>query len=345
MKISIFAGGLYTTLTARILPLAKMLNSLGVNCDIVTPIDWGSIAKGKPRNILSTILTYSIESCIRKAADFPDVVIIGRTSNLQAYLLEKILRHRKCKVIFDLDDALFLPVGRLLNINMRPGSFWLEPIVKDADFITVCSHYLLDYVRQFNQNATIVHVPIDVDLFNPVYKRHYGKLTIGWQGNPVAHYENLKILVKPLERIAQEYDIRFKIASYFGLLWVKQMFKKIEMVDGKIFSFNGINFIGIGWNTKFFGIDAKANFDIIISHVPPYKIKDKTFLGMHIGSKWLRKIVEEKKPKFVLCGHVHEDYGYEKFNDTIVVNCSIGKKGEYTIIDTDRNEIRMVGYD
>ncbi|MCD6171436.1 MAG: metallophosphoesterase [Thermoplasmata archaeon] len=141
------------------------------------------------------------------------------------------------------------------------------------------------------------------------------------------------------------FDISVPAFAVHGNMDGLLMFKKIEMVDGKIFSFNGINFIGIGWNTKFFGIDAKANFDIIISHVPPYKIKDKTFLGMHIGSKWLRKIVEEKKPKFVLCGHVHEDYGYEKFNDTIVVNCSIGKKGEYTIIDTDRNEIRMIGYD
>lgn len=140
------------------------------------------------------------------------------------------------------------------------------------------------------------------------------------------------------------FDVSIPAFAVHGNMDGSLMFKKIKLVDGKIFSFNGMNFIGIGWNTKEFFEEKEANFDIIISHVPPYKIKDKAFLGMHIGSKWLRKIVEEKKPKFVLCGHVHEDYGYEKFGETYVVNCSIGKKGEYTIIDTDTNEIRMVGY-
>ena len=127
---------------------------------------------------------------------------------------------------------------------------------------------------------------------------------------------------------------------------------KIKIVDEKLFEFGGLRFLGLGWNFKdvveengrMITID-NANFDIIISHAPPYKTKDRAFLGMHIGSKKLRKIMEEKKPSFILCGHVHEDYGYGKFGDTIVVNCSIGKKGEYTIVDTSTNEVKMVGFD
>ncbi|MEM2715821.1 MAG: metallophosphoesterase, partial [Candidatus Thermoplasmatota archaeon] len=85
--------------------------------------------------------------------------------------------------------------------------------------------------------------------------------------------------------------------------------------------------------------------DIIVSHFPPYKTKDKSFFGAHIGDKKLRKIMEEKKPSYIICGHVHEDAGYDKFGDTIVVNCSIGKAGEYTIIDANKGKIIMVGYD
>jgi len=132
-----------------------------------------------------------------------------------------------------------------------------------------------------------------------------------------------------------------------GLLFLK----KIKIVDEKLFEFKGLRFLGLGWNFKdvveengrMITIE-NAKFDIVISHVPPYKTKDRAFLGIHIGSKKLRKIVEEKKPMFVLCGHVHEDYGYERLGDTIVVNCSIGKKGEYTIIDIDTKEVKMVGY-
>jgi len=132
-----------------------------------------------------------------------------------------------------------------------------------------------------------------------------------------------------------------------GLLFLN----KIKIVDEKLFDFKGYKILGLGWNFKDF-IDEngkkisikEADFDIIISHAPPYKTKDKAFLGMHIGSKKLRKIVEEKNPDFVLCGHVHEDYGYTLLNETIIVNCSIGKKGSYTIVDTENKKVRMIGY-
>ncbi|MBC7128159.1 MAG: metallophosphoesterase family protein [Thermoplasmatales archaeon] len=117
-------------------------------------------------------------------------------------------------------------------------------------------------------------------------------------------------------------------------------YEKINFIDGKNLKINSLKFSGIG---KLF--PEIEGVDIIISHFPPYKTKDKAFFGMHIGDKKLRKIMEEKKPSYIICGHVHEDAGYDKFCDTIVVNCSVGKSGEYTIIDTDKGKIVMVGYD
>ena len=54
--------------------------------------------------------------------------------------------------------------------------------------------------------------------------------------------------------------------------------------------------------------------------------------------------MEEKKPFYVICGHVHEDAGYEIFGETYVVNCSVGKKGVATLIDFDKKKIEMIGY-
>jgi len=72
---------------------------------------------------------------------------------------------------------------------------------------------------------------------------------------------------------------------------------------------------------------------VIVSHVPPYETQDKIFLGKHGGSKELREVVDKYNPRLVLCGHIHEDPGYTKIGKTIVVNCSIGKRGEGAIID------------
>ena len=112
---------------------------------------------------------------------------------------------------------------------------------------------------------------------------------------------------------------------------------KIEFIDGKTISFKNIKLHG------FINEKIEEKVDIIVSHYPPYKARDKTFFGMHIGSKVLAEVIEEIKPKYVICGHVHECYGYEKYNDCYIINCSIGKKGKYTIINYDK-EVKMVGY-
>lgn len=105
---------------------------------------------------------------------------------------------------------------------------------------------------------------------------------------------------------------------------------------------NGFSFIGIDekdlqdlkkFNEKKL-LDQKS---ILVSHKPPYGIQDKIFLGMHGGSKELRDIIEKYKPCLVLCGHIHEDPGFTKTKETIVVNCSMGKRGEGALVEINKN--------
>jgi len=230
MKIRVFAGGLATTLTSRILPLAKALKKYDVESEVITPIAWDSLARGKLGNFLSVALTYHLERCIEAIVKSADVVIIGRSSNFQAYLLAKALKHRNVKIIFDLDDALFLPVSSFFGVKVRPGSFYLEKILKDADYVTVNGHYLLHYVKNFNQETSVIHDPIDTEMFSPKKRGNDSdKIVIGWQGNAKVHHENLAMLVKPLKKIGKEYsNVKFKIASYLGDLAIKEMFNPLE---------------------------------------------------------------------------------------------------------------------
>jgi Icc-related predicted phosphoesterase len=104
---------------------------------------------------------------------------------------------------------------------------------------------------------------------------------------------------------------------------------------------NGISFIGInGTNPDDFKFFYKKNIldkkSILVSHKPPYGAQDKIFIGVHGGSKELRDIVEKFKPFVVLCGHIHEDPGFTKIGETIVVNCSMGKRGEGAIIEINK---------
>jgi Icc-related predicted phosphoesterase len=115
-----------------------------------------------------------------------------------------------------------------------------------------------------------------------------------------------------------------------------------------IVTIDGINFVGISGvdnsETQHFFNDASIDANsVLVTHVPPYGLQDKVFLGMHTGSKEIRKIIDHFTPRLVLCGHIHENPGTTKTGDTIVVNCSMGKRGEGAIIEIDATiQVKML---
>lgn len=112
---------------------------------------------------------------------------------------------------------------------------------------------------------------------------------------------------------------------------------------------NGIAFVGVnGIDESQFVIFDKNILDgnsVLVSHVPPFGFQDKFFLGMHGGNKELRKIVDKYKPRLVLCGHVHEDPGFTETEDTVFVNCSMGKGGDGALVEINEGiKVKMLNY-
>jgi len=112
--------------------------------------------------------------------------------------------------------------------------------------------------------------------------------------------------------------------------------KKIVKKDVSFFGISGVN---EQQTSQFLRNNEKVldKIHILVTHVPPYNTKDKIFMGKHGGSKELKKIVDRFKPRLVLCGHIHEDPGYQKNENTVIVNCSMGKHGEGALIDINKN--------
>ena len=120
---------------------------------------------------------------------------------------------------------------------------------------------------------------------------------------------------------------------------------KAENIDLKRVVKNGISFVGIGGETVSSKIvindkDKKRSIEeiidektVLVTHIPPYKLQDKVYIGHHIGSKELKELVEKYKPRLVLCGHVHEDPGFTTFHESVIVNCSMGKRTEGALIE------------
>lgn len=64
-----------------------------------------------------------------------------------------------------------------------------------------------------------------------------------------------------------------------------------------------------------------ARFHTLLSHAPPAKTKlDKTSMGLHVGSKAIRKFIEAFEPDLVVCAHIHESRGVDKIGETVMLN-------------------------
>ncbi len=100
---------------------------------------------------------------------------------------------------------------------------------------------------------------------------------------------------------------------------------------------DGINFWGSPWSPEFMnwafmkpdydlakiyrGI--KRNTDVLITHTPPYGIRDFLPTGENVGSQALEEAVRRVRPSVHIFGHIHGGHGTEYSDDTIFYNVSV----------------------
>jgi len=65
------------------------------------------------------------------------------------------------------------------------------------------------------------------------------------------------------------------------------------------------------------------NVDVLITHGPCQNILDRTISGHHVGCGELRKAIHRVRPKFHVCGHIHEGYGEFSLGGCTYINASV----------------------
>ncbi len=67
---------------------------------------------------------------------------------------------------------------------------------------------------------------------------------------------------------------------------------------------------------------------ILVLHSPPHGHCDEGGPGNHFGSEALRQAIEAKRPRLVVCGHIHESWGCQsQIGETPIRN--LGPKGTW----------------
>ncbi len=101
-----------------------------------------------------------------------------------------------------------------------------------------------------------------------------------------------------------------------------------ENIDGKIFTWGGVRFFGLGGSMKYgrepymytekemrrriwqskFSIFNNSGFDVLVTHAPARGYGDMDDLP-HRGFECFNELMERCRPKYLLHGHVHATYG------------------------------------
>lgn len=78
---------------------------------------------------------------------------------------------------------------------------------------------------------------------------------------------------------------------------------------------------------------AAAKKKVLVSHCPPRKTRDRTFLGLRGGSAAIRGFIEKNGIDLCLTGHIHEAFGVDQLGGCSIVNSGTFKKGNYSYVE------------
>ncbi len=145
-----------------------------------------------------------------------DVIFIQREAGfLPSAFFERLLARYDVKIIYDFDDAIFLPA------EGSSGSFFsrhkkVSEIIKLSDVIIAGNSFLADYAKQFNKNTIIIPTVVDTEIFKPLPKKETDKVIIGWSGSPSTLRANFIPFVPILEKLKDKYGNKIEIKAMGG---------------------------------------------------------------------------------------------------------------------------------
>jgi glycosyltransferase involved in cell wall biosynthesis len=142
-----------------------------------------------------------------------DVVFIQREAFfIGGAFFERLFKWTGKKIIFDFDDAIWLP-------NVSEGNkkwLWLKSLNKTGDIIKLSDHvvagnnYLAAYAKNFNSTITVIPSTVDLNFYtiDPNQpKRDY--VTIGWSGSPTT-VPYFQLLEPVFIKLKKKYGSRLK---------------------------------------------------------------------------------------------------------------------------------------
>lgn len=147
-----------------------------------------------------------------------DLVLLYREAiPLGPPLIERAIAQLGIPIVYDFDDAIFLPAVSEAN---RVVSFLKDPervsqILALSREVTVGNEWLAEYARKFNSHVTVIPTAVDTNRFVPrpdPQPAEGRKLVVGWIGSPTT-FQYLESLKDILATVAAKHPFTLKVSG------------------------------------------------------------------------------------------------------------------------------------
>ena len=162
---------------------------------------------------------------LRDASKFDVILIYREIFPIGPAVVERLLGiRRRPPLVFDFDDAIFLPsvsdANRLIGALKQPGK--VATIIRHSDHVIAGNEYLAQYARQFNDAVTVMPTCVDTMKFMPSPEEFSnngsnasGDPIVGWIGSPTTAFY-VRALAAVFKRVHERYPFVLRVSGADG---------------------------------------------------------------------------------------------------------------------------------
>jgi glycosyltransferase involved in cell wall biosynthesis len=200
----------------RVYQFVEPLREHGIDLDVrsfTRPEDYGALFEPGHR---ARKLRWLVEGTLRRSLDLArarkyDAILVQVWLHPMSFPpFDVALRLLDTPLVYDIDDAYFLPRGRGSDLLRRPD--WLPSLMRRAHSVLAGSEFIAEFCRKHSGSVRVLHTAIDTDRFSPRPPDARPRPVVGWIGTH-STFPFVEELFPVFEDLARDHEFVLRLVG------------------------------------------------------------------------------------------------------------------------------------